>query len=193
MQKLNFFYEKEILKRIRSNDRTILGELFLRYKKPIFDYIQSHGGNIKDAEDMLQEAIIVFWQNAIKAEFKLTSKVSTYLIAVAKNKWMAETRKQKRISKNTIPENLKDNNPSSLDRLLEEENLESIKKALNLISPNCKKLLLLFYFEGRNLVEIAKILHLANANVAKAKKYQCKKSLEDVFVKKFSEFERRVQ
>ena len=53
MQKLNFFWEKEILNRIRSNDRTILGELFMRYKKLIFSHIQSHGGSEADLDLVL--------------------------------------------------------------------------------------------------------------------------------------------
>ena len=190
MKKFIFFQEGNILKRIRANDKNVLAELFIRYERLVISFIQNHGGDLNDAEDMLQEALIVFWQNAIKSDFKLTSKVSTYLIGVVKNKWKAELRKRNRLSENGIPQMVADNNPSSLEKVLKKEQLDMIAGALNRINPNCKKLLLLFYFEERNLKDIAKTLHLANVNVAKAKKYQCKKALEEVLLKEFSEINR---
>jgi RNA polymerase sigma factor (sigma-70 family) len=187
MKKIHFFLDGKILKRIRENDNTVLGELFIRYERLVISYIQNQGGDLNDAEDMLQEALIVFWQNAIKSDFRLSSKISTYLIGVVKNKWRAELRKRKRFSENGIPEEVPDNNPSSLDKVLKKEQFDLISRALNRISPNCKKLLFLFYFEERNLEDIAKILHLANVDVAKSKKYQCKKSLEEILFKEYSE------
>jgi DNA-directed RNA polymerase specialized sigma24 family protein len=48
------------------------------------------------------------------------------------------------------------------------------------LSPLCKKILLLYYYEDRSMAEISKMLDLANENVAKSKKYQCKKELEQL-------------
>ena len=47
------------------------------------------------------------------------------------------------------------------------------------ISLICRKILILFYFEERNMADIARLLKFANADVVKAKKYQCKKALEE--------------
>jgi RNA polymerase sigma factor (sigma-70 family) len=182
MLKLNFYPEREILQRIKANDRNILGEIFIKYEKLIFSYIKNHGGSNSDAEDILQEAIIVLWQKVNSGNFELSAKLSTFLLAVAKNKWMAEMRKRKKYSGQEIPENKPVNNPSSLEVLLSDEKKDQIQKALNKIHPLCRKLLLLFYFEEKSMIEIAKTLNLANTDVAKSKKYQCKKSLEEVLI-----------
>ena len=191
MLKINLFGDRQIIERIKANDHSVLGELFLHYKKMVFTYIKSHGGCEADAEDMLQEAVIVLWQNVCSGKFELTSKIGTYLTAVAKNKWMAEMRKRKKYSDDSLPE-LSDGNPSSLDMLLEEEKIANIRRALEAIQPVCKKLLMLFYFEERSLEEIAGIMNFSNANVAKSKNYQCKKSLEAVLKRQILLPERRI-
>ena len=76
MRKINFLPEQKLLNRIKSNDRTVLGELFVRYEKLVASYISKRSGDQSDAEDMLQEAIIVVWQKACSGKFELKSKSS---------------------------------------------------------------------------------------------------------------------
>lgn len=180
MLKLNFFGDREIIKKIQTNDRTVLGELFTRYQRLVFSYIQNHGGSEEDAEDMLQEAIIVLWQKVNSGTFQLSARLSTFILAVAKNKWMAQMRKRKRLSGEAVSENTSGGNLSSLEVALNKEQVEMVHRALEQIPPVCKKILLLFYFEERSLNDIARILKFANADVVKSKKYQCKKSLETI-------------
>ena len=46
------------------------------------------------------------------------------------------------------------------------------------LSPICQQILTAFYYEDKSMQEISKSLGLANEDVAKSKKYQCKKELE---------------
>ena len=180
MLKLNLVSDESLVERIKANDRSVLGDLFIKFEKVVFKHIQTHGGNLDDAKDMLQESIIVLWQNVSAGRFKLQSKLSTYLVAVAKNKWMVEMRKKKRFVQDDPPEHAYPSEPGILDKLVDDEMLDRVRFALDQIKPVCKQLLLLFYFEERSMEEIANILSFANMNVAKAKKYQCKKALQDV-------------
>ncbi len=192
MLKLGFFRERSIVERIRQNDRTVLGELFVQNEKMIGSYIVSHGGNDADAEDILQEAIIVLWQKANAEDFQLTSKVSTFLMAVAKNKWMAEMRKRKRWSNQEPDVNLPDESDSSLDALVSNERIASVKEALDSMNEVCKNILIMFYFEEKSLDVIAKELGFSNAGVVKSKKYQCKKALQERLQKMMNEVEREL-
>lgn len=187
---MKIFTEQDVIRRIRENERTVLGDIFFRYQRMVAGYITAHGGGEADAEDLLQEAIIVLWQNVTAGSFKLTSRLGTYLLAVVKNKWMAEMRKRKKLTISDIPETVNDGNPDSLEMILETEKNEMVGKALNTIQPVCKKLLMLFYFEERSLEEIARILNFASTDVAKARKYQCKKALEVILQKISADAER---
>lgn len=170
--------EQEIIERIRANDRSVLGEIFIQYEKMVFTYIKTHGGGEADAEDILQESIIVLWQNAVSDKFELASKIGTYVMGIAKNKWRTELRKRKRLAGDEAMDSYAVDDNSAIEQVLEKEKATIIQQALGAINPVCKKLLLLFYFEQRNLADIAKILNFANPNVVKSKKYQCKKAFE---------------
>lgn len=188
MLKFSNAEDREFIQRIKANDRTVLGELFMKYQRMISVYVLKNGGDKNDAEDIIQETIIVLWQKVNSDSLQLTVKLGTYLLAIAKNKWMAELRKRRKISPQDISENISNGNPSSLDNLVNEEKIEYVRKALEMLQPICKKLLLLYYFEEKNMKEIAKILNLANADVAKSKKYQCKKNLEEILQENINEF-----
>jgi len=191
MLKRIFLSDKEIIKRIKANDRTILGELFVTNEKIITGYIKNNGGSKSDVQDLLQEAIIVLWQNVNAGRFELNAKVSTYLFAIAKNKWMAEMRRRKRYDHNIESIEKRTDGQNTLESIIDDEQKNLITDALKKLEPPCKELLLLFYFEERSMNEIAQILNFANSNVAKAKKYQCKKALE-VLVKQNEEREHRI-
>lgn len=180
MLKLNLVSDETLIERIRKNDRSVLGDLFVKFEKVVIKHIQTHGGNMDDAKDMLQESIIVLWQNVSAGRFKLQSKLSTYLVAVAKNKWMVEMRKKKRFVQDDPPDHINSAEPGILEKIVNEETLEHVKSALEKIKPVCKQLLLLFYFEERSMEDIAELMNFANINVAKSKKYQCKKALQDL-------------
>lgn len=183
MLKLNYFSDQQFIQRIKENDKTVLGEVYIKYEKQVFNYIKTHGGDDFDAEDMLQESIIVLWQNVNNSKFDLSSKLGTYIVAVAKNKWRAQLRKRSKLSNIEISENTINPDENPLDIVLSYENEKLIQAAFDLIKPLCKQLLILFYFDERSIEEITKILKFSNTNVTKSKKYQCKKSLETVLQK----------
>ncbi|MCH9006783.1 sigma-70 family RNA polymerase sigma factor [candidate division KSB1 bacterium] len=192
MLKVKFFPEQQFVNRIKSNDRGVLGELFVAHRKQVFSYVLANGGREADAEDMLQEAIIVLWQNVCSGEFELRSKLSTYLLAVAKNKWLAERRKRSKIADTELPVEKSDGKPSALQQVIADEDTAMVRRALDALKPVCRELLMLFYFEERSFKDIARIMGFAGETVAKSKKYQCKKALESALQKVLTGAERRI-
>lgn len=180
MEKFGRKQDNEIISRIQMNDRTVLGEVFQRYKRMIFSYIRKFGGSDHEADDILQESIIVLWQKVNGGQFLLTSGLGTYLLGIAKNKWMSEVRKKKRYSGSELKPEIHDGNPTSLQSLISEERISQVKIALNRLDPVCRKILLLFYFEEMSMDKIAREMKFANTDVVKSKKYQCKKYLEQI-------------
>lgn len=191
MIKIFFPPDQQYIKRIKQNDRSVLGEIFLQYEKMISSYVKSNGGDENDAEEVLQESIIVLWQKVCSGKFQLTSRLSSFLMGVAKNKWMAELRQQKKFSGIEITENIVNQESNSIEKMVQEERKALIQKALDELNPLCRQILMLFYFEERNLNDITQILKFANTNVTKSKKYQCKKVLEEILRKKMLESEGR--
>jgi len=170
--------DDQIINSIRQGDDSVLSYLYEKNVRMIMKYIIQNSGNETDAQIVLQDSLVIFWEKARKKEFILNSKISTYLYAVAKKKWLQELTYRK---KHTTLEQLKNNPGNSVqvdDALEENEMAEIVKKCMRQLSVLCQQILTAFYYDEKSMQEISKSLHLANEDVAKSKKYQCKKELE---------------
>ena len=52
-----------IVARLRQGDRDVLVELYKENEAMVYKYIKDQKGREEDAEDLLQEALIVLWKN----------------------------------------------------------------------------------------------------------------------------------
>jgi RNA polymerase sigma factor (sigma-70 family) len=140
-----------------------------------------NSGTADDAEDLLQESLVVLWERVRSGRFEYKARLSTFIYATARNIWMQTLRKREaRATSELDPEAHEDPALSPLDVLIQTEHSTQISEALGKIGEQCRKLLLLFYWEELSMNEIALQLGFANADTAKAKKYQCKKNLEEL-------------
>jgi RNA polymerase sigma factor (sigma-70 family) len=170
--------DARILKSIREGDEAALAELYSSNWRPISSYILRNNGTVDDAKDMLQEALVVLWERVRSGKFEPAAKLSTFLFATAKYKWMRHlARKRREVSPTLGAEEIADGDPSPLEELVENEQTARVRNALKRLGEPCRTLLLLFYWEERSLEDIADSLGFANANTAKSKKYQCKEAL----------------
>ena len=175
-----FRSDKSILEAIRNNNETVLDYLYKANLNMIVKLVTVNNGTQDDAVEILQDVLILFWEKVMKGDFDLTSKISTYLYAVAKNKWLQELHRRRKLTEIDKLHNNPGKERSIIERIEEEETIEIIKRCLNNLNPLCRKILILYYYQEKTMTEIKDITGLANENVAKAKKYQCKKELEDM-------------
>lgn len=173
--------DTRILDMIREGDERALVLLYEANKKMISAFIARNNGTHDDYEDMLQEALVILWERVRAGRFEYSSKLSTFLFGIAKNIWLRRLAKARReIPTDLHAEEYPDPTGSSLETLIENEETIAVRSALEKIGEQCKKLLLLFYWEECSMEEIAHKMGFANAETVKSKKYQCKKSLEKV-------------
>ncbi len=152
--------------------------------------ILANSGKHEDAEDVLQEAVLILFKNFSKPDFELRSTVSTYLFSISRKIWL---RKLKSNSKKRV---------TSLDKLqlstkddFDEKELEISRKRLyrktfEKLDKDCREVLRLF-FNKHSMQEIAQQLNYGSISYAKKKKFMCKKKLialikSDPFYKELS-------
>jgi RNA polymerase sigma factor (sigma-70 family) len=145
----------------------------------VTSYVLRNRGTIDDAEDMLQEAVVVLWEKVQGGEFEYRSKLSTFVFATVKNLWLRRLAHARReIPTEVDPDRSESADPSPLEEAIQGEQAQIVKDALERLGDPCKTLFLLFYWEELPMEEIAARMGFANADTVKSKKYQCKKALE---------------
>ena len=173
-----FNRESKILHLIRNGNEEGLVMLFEETRTMAVTYIKRNSGTETDAEEVLQEAVVILWEKVRAGSFEAQSKLSTFLMGVIKNLWARRLARRRRETPMADEFDPPAGEESLLDGLIREEQVDAMRKAMSRISELCRKVLLMFYWEEKSMEEIAADLGLANAETAKSKKYQCRKSLE---------------
>ena len=173
--------DTRILDSIRRGNEEGLVTLFRSCRRQVTAHVLRNSGTTDDAEDILQEAVVVLWERVRTGTFEYAARLETFVFATAKNLWLRRLARKKREVPG-LPSNnhAVDESASSLDLLIDSEEAALVHEALERLGEPCKTLLLLYYWEERTMSEIAVELGFANADTAKSKKYQCKKALEKV-------------
>ena len=163
--------DSEILRRISHGDERVLDHLYKKYYRMMTRIVLSNNGSEEEAKDVYQEALLAFWQKAVKGELVLTSKISTYLYSICLNQWRKELDRKSRLSSEEVDGELHQQHDAK-------ERLRIVLECIEELGDVCKKVLTYYYFDGMNMQEIAKKMKFANTDTAKTKKYKCKKKLD---------------
>ena len=173
-----FQNDQQLIKAIRNGDDSALAYLYDKNIRMIMKYILQNNGTESDAIEVLQDALVVLWEKILKEDFILTSKLSTFLFGIARNIWLRELARRKKLINLDGLRNNPDDLPDAAEKIEKDELVEIIKQCMRKLSNLCQNILVKFYFEERSMLEISQHLGLANEDVAKSKKYQCKNELK---------------
>ncbi len=179
---MNLFFLNEdarILDQIGKGDEEALVKLYQANERQVSAFITRNNGTQDDADDMLQEALVVVWERVRAGRYEHTAKISTFVFAIVKNMWLRRlARTRREIATDMANDPTPCDDSSGLEQLIETEEAGQVASALTSLGDPCRKLLLLYYWEELAMDEIAVQMGFANADTVKSKKYQCKKALE---------------
>ncbi|MEM6736131.1 MAG: sigma-70 family RNA polymerase sigma factor [Bacteroidota bacterium] len=171
--------DSEVLKRISQGDERVLGYLYRKHYQMMTRVVLNNSGTEEEAKDIYQEALLVFWQKAVKGDLVLTSKISTYLYSICLNQWRKELDRKSRMISEEIDGQYYQQHEA-------QERLKIVQDCIEQLGEVCKKVLTHYYFDGMTMQDIAKKLNFANTDTAKTKKYKCKKKLDTLIKKRYS-------
>jgi len=160
--------DEELVRNIVKDNNTLLfGELYDRYSTRVYNKCFGFSKSQKEAEDLTQD---VFLQLFIKlASFKGRSKFSSWLYSFTYNFCVnyVNRNRERKISdvSDSISENDSNVQISENDDDLYQMQSEKLKKALALIDPEDKKLLLLKYQDGVPIKELTVLLKISESAV----------------------------
>jgi RNA polymerase sigma factor (sigma-70 family) len=182
--------DNNIIQNIRNGDYKDVVGFYDRYKKDFVSWaIRKFPVTKDDALDIFQDTMIALLKNIRKGKIeKFDYSVKNYLYAIGKNLLLNKVKFEKRYD-NEIDE-------STIERIAQqvlvlpdkaEPNTQLIDQLLIKLGEPCYTILKLFYYHNYSLESIAREIGSKRANVARAQKARCIKSLKDLFQKKFSE------
>jgi RNA polymerase sigma-70 factor (ECF subfamily) len=136
-----------------------LEKLFIKHYNEAKLYMVSMCRDSSLADELVSEAFLRAFSSIDeeKAGFKF------WLFKVARNLWIDYLRKGKRIGE--LTENIKSDEEDVVSSIIKQEEYKALYRAISLLKDNYREVILLYYFEGMSVSEIAGILGQSIENV----------------------------
>lgn len=160
--------DEELVKKIVANNNPLLfGKLYDRHAKMVYNKCYGFAKSEDEAEDLTQD---VFLQLFIKLKmFKGKSKFSTWLYSFTYNFCVnyVNRNKQRKMSDKSVP--VQDSEYKLTSEIPDEDLFEmktkKLKKALGMISPEDKSILLLKYQDGASIKDLVNLMEIGESAV----------------------------
>lgn len=184
---MNYLSDSDIVAGLKdSSERKrnqILKGMYERYFPLIESYVKTNSGTSSEAADVFQDAIVVFYEKVRKEDLKLSSSIKTFLYVLSRNIWLNKIRHKSKLTLiNEFDENIANQDLMHISILEFSERNETLLKLINTLGPNCKQVLVLYYFERLSMKNIAKTMGFLNENGAKNKKFKCLNKLKSIIL-----------
>jgi RNA polymerase sigma-70 factor, ECF subfamily len=156
-----------LLERIVNGDEEALAQLYDQYSAILFGLIRTIVNNREIAEDLLQEIFLLIWDRSDRFDASKGS-VYTWMVTLARNKAIDRIRsKSYRLQLQNVSTDQVEplftpasSEPSPYESMLNDENAEIIKDALNNISAKQREVIEIAYFEGLSQSKIAETYNI---------------------------------
>ncbi len=166
-----------MFQKVKSGDLDSLGQLIQKYYGDVYAYCYRRLGRKDDAEDITQEVFLHFCRNF--NSFVQKGKCRNYLFVIARNLCINEKKKKSPVPLDDIEET-GDSGKNSLAEHMEAA--DYIQKALRLLPKEQKEVILLRYYHGFKLKDIAQIMN-SGLSVTKYRLYRGLKTLSNLLSK----------
>ncbi|MCK4854381.1 MAG: sigma-70 family RNA polymerase sigma factor [Bacteroidales bacterium] len=166
------------ISKVLEGDRNAFAYLVDKYKTMVYSLALRLVKDREEAEEISQDSFIKAYQSL--ASFKGKAKFSSWLYRIVYNTAISKLRQQPagRVSldESNIADTLYIENKQNYDALSAGERKKYLEKALDSLDMDEKMLVILYYYEERDLDEIATIAGLTKTNT-KVKLYRARKKM----------------
>lgn len=157
----------QLVSRVRQGDLKALGELYDKYNTQVFRTALSVTHNQQVAEDILQEVFLKLYRYCERIDTSLP--LAPWLYRVTVNLCYTQLSRQKRwfTALEDVIENLVSPPAQTCpERFTEQSQVRTaVQQAIDLLSPNQKIVIVLYYLADLSLKEIAHILEIPEGTV----------------------------
>lgn len=158
---------------LADRERT-LAALYRQAYPLVRRYVRRHGGHALDAQDVFQDALVIFYEKAVAGELALTVPASQYLLGVSRHLWQRERERRHRFTTEDLS--------AAHDQQPDEPAAETSVSVLDFVErlgERCRTVLLAFYYFRQPLAQIAAAQQYATVRSATVQKYKCLERLRN--------------
>jgi RNA polymerase sigma factor (sigma-70 family) len=148
--------------------------LYNKARPIIIRYALNNDSSVDEAEDLVQNTVIIVYEQILLGKLVLTSSLTTYIYGIAKNLWLKELRKKRRLVMR--PPNETDFESENHDDLTEIR-LNQLQKAIEELDVKCQEILKSRYWHKKKFDEMSQIYNTTVASL-KMKSSRCHESLQ---------------
>lgn len=170
------FTNTDLFNGILGQNKNALKYLYSTFYPKVAAMIRNQGGREDDANDIFQEAIIIFYRKAKKGQLDSNYAVLPYLMSTCRLIWLKMLQNRQK-DKEALPmvEDREEESPLYME-FLESKRKELFYEHFKKLSEECQKTLSAF-FKGMSFSQMADELGLSSEEFARRKKYLCKEYL----------------
>ncbi len=174
--------EKALLQGLARSDKKAVETIYKSHYNMIQSLIINNNGSADDAKDIFQEAMIVLYEKVRAGGFELNCQIKTYVYSVSRRLWLKRLQQMNRFA--PALQNMENSVPVEEEMEQHEkinDEFQAMEKAIGSLGEPCKSLLEAYYFQKKNMHEIAAGFGYTNADNAKNQKYKCLMRLKKIF------------
>jgi RNA polymerase sigma-70 factor (ECF subfamily) len=155
-------FDATLIERIARGDKSAMRCLYGRHNVRIYRFILRLTGDAGAAEDLVSDVFLDIWRCA--ARFEKKSRVSTWLLAIARHKALSALRRrpQEPLTAAAAIEDPSDNPEAAAQK--QHRNL-MIRKCLARLSPAHREVIDLVYYHDKSVDDVARIVGVSSNTV----------------------------
>jgi RNA polymerase sigma-70 factor (ECF subfamily) len=172
--------DEALAARVAEGDRRAIELLFARHRHRVYRFVLRLGANSAIAEEIVSDVFIELWRHATR--FQGRAKLSTWLLAIARNKALSARRRR-------VDQSLEDSMAEAIPdpAITVEETVDAdkrhaiLRKCLERLSPAQREIIDLVYYHEKSVDEVAIIVDVPAAT-GKTRMFYARKRLSELLV-----------
>lgn len=153
--------------------------LYTSTLKKVRNYIIKNNGNKEEADDIFQEAIVIFFLKVKDQSFDETQSIDGFIYIISRNLWINRV---KRMARHKDYETyLQHNEPvdtgDQLSEMVDQEKATAMEQVFAMLEEKCRLILKYAIYDRLSMKEISEKMGHKNDKVSKAQHYRCKQYL----------------
>jgi RNA polymerase sigma factor (sigma-70 family) len=171
MAKIKIHSDQKYIEGLAANNSAIIQEIYKKFVPKVVFYIRNNSGNQDQAQDVVQEILIVLFNQAKANTLQLTCPFDAYFFLLCKRKWLNELKKTSNKGV-TIQEDAGSICESALELVEQTEEFDEKQQLFDAmfqkLGDKCQELLKLS-FTIKSMEEVAEKLNVTYGYVRKKK------------------------